>query len=408
MINKVFTFQNKSGISLSGQLEVPIDQDPRAYAVFAHCFTCNKDFNAVRSISKALTQRGFGVLRFDFTGLGESQGEFADTNFSSTVNDLIAAVQAMEEAGMPPQLLVGHSLGGAASLFAANELPFIKAVATVGAPANPKHVSHLFENSIEEIEKNQEAKVNIGGKSLTIKKQFIEDIRGKSVASFLPNLNKAILILHSPQDKIVGIENATQIYKLARHPKSFVSLDGAGHLLRKRDNSRYVGDLIASWASRYIPTAKKSVLRTNEQVVVQIGQTGFTTEIKAGNHAFRADEPLSVGGDDYGPGPYDLLLASLGSCTAMTLRMYADRKKWPIESITIDMNHKKVYQEDCQNCQDKSSKVDVIERHITIKGEIDQEQKDRLLVIADKCPVHRTLHGSIEVETVLQSFKHDK
>ena len=196
MISRIFTFQNKSGNSLSGQLEVPFDQDPKAYAIFAHCFTCNKDFNAVRSISKALTQRGFGVLRFDFTGLGESQGEFADTNFSSTVNDLIAAVQAMEEAGMPPQLLVGHSLGGAASLFAANELEGIKAVATVGAPATPKHVSHLFEDSLEEIEKNQEAKVNIGGKSLTIKKQFIEDIRGKSAAAFLPNLNKALLILH--------------------------------------------------------------------------------------------------------------------------------------------------------------------------------------------------------------------
>ena len=399
MTNKVFTFQNDAGNSLSGQLEVPFDQNPVAYAIFAHCFTCNKDFNAVRSISKALTQRGFGVLRFDFTGLGESQGAFADTNFSSNVQDLIAAVHAMEAAGMPPQLLVGHSLGGAASLFAANELPAIKAVATIGAPANPKHVSHLFESSMEEIEKNQEARVNIGGKSLTIKKQFIEDIKGKSAASFLPNLNKALLILHSPQDKIVGIENATQIYKLARHPKSYVSLDGAGHLLRKRHNSRYAGDLIASWASRYISAPKKAVLRTKEQVVVQIGETGFTTEIKAGNHSFRADEPVAVGGDDYGPSPYDLLLASLGSCTAMTLRMYADRKKWAIKNITIHMNHKKTYQEDCQNCQETTSKVDVIERHITIQGAINEEQKDRLLAIADKCPVHRTLHSNIQVQT---------
>lgn len=399
MTNKVFTFQNSAGNSLSGQLEGPLDQNPVAYAIFAHCFTCNKDFNAVRSISKALTQRGFGVLRFDFTGLGESQGAFADTNFSSNVQDLIAAVHAMEAAGMPPQLLVGHSLGGAASLFAANELPAIKAVATIGAPANPKHVSHLFESSMEEIEKNQEAKVNIGGKSLTIKKQFIEDIKGKSAASFLPNLNKALLILHSPQDKIVGIENATQIYKLARHPKSYVSLDGAGHLLRKRHNSRYAGDLIASWASRYISAPKKAVLRTKEQIVVQIGATGFTTEIKAGNHSFRADEPVAVGGDDYGPSPYDLLLASLGSCTAMTLRMYADRKKWDIKNITIHMNHKKTYQEDCQNCQETTSKVDLIERHITIEGVINEEQKDRLLAIADKCPVHRTLHSNIQVQT---------
>ena len=402
MINKVFTFQNSAGNSLSGQLEVPLDQNPMAYVIFAHCFTCNKDFNAVRSISKALTQRGFGVLRFDFTGLGNSQGEFADTNFSSNVKDLIAAVRAMEAAGMPPELLVGHSLGGAASLFAANELSAIKAVATIGAPASPKHVSHLFEDRLKEIEENQEAEVNIGGKSLTIKKQFIEDIQEKSVASFLPKLNKALLILHSPQDKIVGIDNATQIYKLARHPKSFVSLDGAGHLLRKRYNSRYVGDLIASWAARYISAPKKAELRTNEQVVVQIGETGFTTEVKTGNHSFRADEPVSVGGDDYGPSPYDLLLASLGTCTAMTLRMYADRKKWTLGNVTVHLNHKKVHQEDCENCQEKSSKVDVIERFITIQGVIDEQQKEKLLSIADKCPVHRTLHGKIAVQTILK------
>ena len=400
MTNQIFTFQNQMGITLSGKLDVPFDQAPSAYAIFAHCFTCNKDFNAVRSISKALTQRGFGVLRFDFTGLGESQGEFEDTNFSSNVSDLIEAAKAMKTANMTPQLLVGHSLGGAATLFAANVLPDVKAIATIGTPASPNHVSHLFQHSLDEIENKHKATVNIGGRTLTIKKQFIEDIKEKNVASFLPNLKKALLILHSPQDKIVEIENATQLYKLARHPKSFVSLDGADHLLRKRHDSRYVGDLIASWAARYVPMSKKPILRTNQQVVVQIGATGFTTEVKAGNHSFRADEPLSVGGDDFGPSPYDLLLASLGSCTAMTLRMYADRKKWGIEDITIHLNHKKIHQQDCENCQDTKARVDVIERYITVKGTIDEAQKARLLAIADKCPVHKTLHGKIQVTTV--------
>jgi len=403
MTTQTFTFRNSTGISLSGRLDVPFDQAPSAYALFAHCFTCNKDFNAVRSISKALTQKGFGVLRFDFTGLGESQGEFADTNFSSNVADLLEAAKAMEVANMTPQLLIGHSLGGAASLFAANALPAVKAIATIGTPFSPKHVSHLFQNHLDEIESNQQAEVNIGGRTLTIRKQFLDDIKEKSLASFLPTLNKALLILHSPQDKIVEIRNATQLYKLARHPKSFVSLDGADHLLRKRNDSRYVGNLIASWAARYVPMPKKAILRTNQQVVVQIGATGFTTEIKAGNHSFRADEPLSVGGDDYGPSPYDLLLASLGSCTAMTLRMYADRKKWAIEDITIHLNHKKIHQQDCENCQDMGAKVDLIERYITVKGTIKEEQKTKLLSIADKCPVHKTLRGRAQVTTFFKT-----
>jgi len=402
MTNQVFTFQNATGTTLSGKLDVPFDQAPSAYAIFAHCFTCNKNFNAVRSISKALTQRGFGVLRFDFTGLGESQGEFSDTNFSSNVKDLLAAAKAMDAANMTPQLLVGHSLGGAATLFAANALPSIKAVATIGAPSTPAHVAHLFENQLEEIKTNQQADVNIGGKSITIKKHFLEDLAEKDLAAFLPTLDKALLIMHSPQDKVVGVDNATQLYKLARHPKSFVSLDGADHLLRKQHDSRYVGDLIASWAARYVSKPSKTLLRTEQQVVAQIGATGFTTEVKAGNHSFRADEPLSVGGDDYGPSPYDFLLTALGTCTAMTLRMYADRKKWAIENISVHLNHKKTHQQDCENCQDTHAKMDVIERSITITGTIDEAQKTKLLAIADKCPVHKTLHSTIQINTILQ------
>lgn len=403
MNTQKLTFTNKSGEKLVARLELPLDQAPIAYALFAHCFTCNKNLTAVRNISRAMTANGFGVLRFDFTGLGESDGDFADTNFSSNISDLVAAAKYMEDELEAPCLLIGHSLGGAAVIFAGKEIPSVQAIATIGAPSSPDHVQHLFQSSVEEIETRGVADLLIGGRPFTIKKQFIEDISGKNMAETVKSLKKALLIMHSPQDTTVGIANAAEIYGAAFHPKSFVSLDGADHLLSNGKDSEYVGQVIATWASRYIQLPPQRVLSSSNKVVVQIGSEGFTTDIKAGKHTFRADEPISVGGKDYGPSPYDFLMASLGACTAMTMRMYADQKKWPIEEINVHLDHKKDYATDSSDCENSKAKVDVIDRYIEIKGDLDASQRERMMKIADKCPVHRTLHGTIEVRTSAKS-----
>jgi len=395
------TFQNSSGQKLSARLSLPINQAPKAYTLFAHCFTCNKHLTAIHTISKALNRNGFGVLRFDFTGLGESEGDFADTNFSSNVQDLIAAADYMQNELQAPCLLIGHSLGGAAVIFADKEIASVQAVITIGAPSSPQHVQHLLQGDIDQIEQKGVAKVSIGGRTFTIKKQFLEDLEEKNMQSTIKELKKPLLLLHSPHDKTVGVENAAEIYQAAMHPKSFVSLDGADHLLRNKKDADYVGEIIASWASRYIKIPKKEKLRTHKDVVVQIGKDKYTTEILAGQHAIVADEPESLGGKDYGPSPYDLLMASLGACTAMTLRMYADRKKWDLEEVRVHLSHQKVHTEDCQDCESKNQKIDKIERHLELKGKLDEKQRKRLLQIANKCPVHRTLHNPIEVHTDL-------
>lgn len=400
-VNKI-VFQNADGYQLSARLELPLDQKPHAFAIFAHCFTCNKNLNAVRNISRALTQNGFAVLRFDFSGLGESEGEFADTNFSSNVQDLIAAANYLEKEYEAPKLIIGHSLGGAAAIFAAKELSTIEAVATIGAPSSPVHVQHLFQSSLDEIEANQQAEVNIGGRSFNIKKQFVDDLTAQNMAEVVKSLRKPILILHSPQDTTVGVENAGEIYGAAMHPKSFVSLDGADHLLSNKADSIYSGNMIASWAARYIKPSEKVLLKKEKQVTVRIGDEGFTTDVKAGRHQFRADEPISVGGNDYGPNPYELLLSSLGACTVMTLRMYADRKKWPLEEVIVHLSHGKDYVTDCESCEEGGAKIDVIEKLIEIKGDLDEKQRQRLLQIADKCPVHKTLHSEVQVHSVLK------
>lgn len=401
MTTQKLYFTNSEGKQLAAKLEVPIHQAPIAYAIFAHCFTCSKNLTAVRHIARALTQQGFGVLRFDFTGLGESEGEFAETNFSSNIQDIVAAAQFLERERAAPKLLIGHSLGGAAVIFAAQHLPSIQAIATIGAPASPEHVQHLFQHHISEIEKQGSAQVSIGGRPFTISKQFIDDISDQNMTALLKKMRKSLLVLHSPQDQTVGVNNAKKLYDAAHHPKSFISLDGADHLLSNKKDSLYVGSVIASWASRYISIPEKTTIKAKKRVAVQIGKDGFTTEVQAGKHSFRADEPVQIGGNDYGPTPYDLLLAALGTCTAMTLRMYADRKKWALEEVTVHLNHSKQHVKDCEACEKPTAKIDYIERCITLKGNLDAKQQQRLLEIADRCPVHRTLHGAIKVETVL-------
>lgn len=400
-IQKV-TFKNNDGLDLKGRLELPTHQKPHNFVLFAHCFTCNKNLSAVRNISRALTAKGFGVLRFDFTGLGESSGDFENTNFSGNILDLIEASKYLEENYAAPTLLIGHSLGGAAAIFAADAIDSIKAVATIAAPSNPDHVQHLLKSNLEEINTTGKAVVNLGGRDFTIKKQFLDDIKSKSLPEIAKNLNKALLILHSPQDRIVGIKNAEDLYIAAKHPKSFVSLDGSDHLLMQKEDSIYVGELIASWAKRYIPIPENDILKTTHDVVASLAkEEGFTTQLRSGNHNLIADEPLSFGGNDFGPSPYDYVSAGLSACTAMTVQMYAKRKQWDLDNIEVHTSYSKTHAEDCANCEENSTKIDTFKRTIKLTGQLDDKQIKRLLQIADKCPVHKTLHSVAQIITTL-------
>ncbi len=396
------TFRNKDGHELVGRLEFPLDQHPHNFVLFAHCFTCNKNLLAVKNIGKALISNGFAVLRFDFTGLGESEGDFADTNFSGNVEDLIAAADYLKEHHKAPTLLIGHSLGGSAVIFAASEMASVKAVATIGAPSNPVHVKHLLKSSIEEIKANGMATVNIGGRDFTIKKQFLDDIESKSLAEIAKQLRKPLLIMHSPQDTTVGIINAEEIYVAAHHPKSFVSLDGADHLLSDKKDSAYVGKIIAEWAQRYLDTPTNSILKTKYQVVASLdGDDGFTTQMKVGNHYMLADEPTEVGGNDFGPSPYELVSAGLSACTAMTIQMYTKRKKWDLQNVEVHTSYSRTHAQDCEDCESPGAKIDTFNREIKLTGDLDEKQTQRILEIADKCPVHKTLHSETQVITKL-------
>lgn len=396
---------NKEGVELSARIVLPANGQPHNYVIFAHCFTCNKNLNAIRNVVNKMTEAGFGVLSFDFTGLGESDGDFANTNFSSNIDDIIAASDFLSEEYKAPSLLIGHSLGGAAVLFAAKRLEHVKAVATIGAPFKPEHVQHLIQSSTDEIVETGEAEVNIGGRNFTIKKQFVDDLKSHNLTDVLKAMRKSLLILHSPQDATVDIENAAEIYSAAFHPKSFVSLDGADHLMSDKADSLYAGKVIASWAERYLNQEQDDVLQSESQTVVSIKDKAnkFLTQIQTGKHFLVADEPQEVGGEDLGPSPYQLLTAALGACTAMTMRMYADRKGWEIEEIKVHLNHDKRYSEDCAECEKPTSKIDHFERIVEVDGQLDEKQLKRLLEIANKCPVHRTLEGDVKVITSLKT-----
>ncbi|MET0679806.1 MAG: alpha/beta fold hydrolase [Burkholderiales bacterium] len=395
-------FPGASGAPLSARLDLPV-APPIAYALFAHCFTCSKDTRAAAYVAAALAERGIATLRFDFTGLGGSGGDFANTNFSSNRADLVAAADFLRRRYRAPEILVGHSLGGAAVLAAAREIPEASGVVAIAAPAEPAHVlAHIPRR--DEIERTGEAEVVLAGRSFRIRKQLLDDLAGQRPDEAIRNLGKALLVMHSPRDDTVAIDNATRIFQAARHPKSFVSLDPADHLLTRREDAAYAGHVIATWAERYLRSkAPAAPVSVEGRVVVRETREGKLTQlITAGRHVLRADEPVSVGGLDSGPSPYDLLLAALGACTSMTVRLYADLKGLPLERVEVELQHYKIHAADCTECETREGRVDRIDRVLRLEGALDAAQRARLLEIANRCPVHRTLHSEITVPTRLE------
>jgi putative redox protein len=401
--NERFQFPGAEGQQLAAALELP-EGEPLAYALFAHCFTCGKDVLAAKRIAVALAAKGIAVLRFDFTGLGSSEGDFANSTFSSNVADLVRAADHLRETREAPAILIGHSLGGAAVLAAAAQVPDAKAVVTIAAPSDPAHVTGLFADRIEDIRKHGDVEVSLAGRPFHIKREFLDDIAEHNLMDQVAKLHKALLIMHSPTDDTVGIDNATRIFVAAKHPKSFVSLAGAEHLLSDRRDSMYAADVIAAWAERYIDTATPEAAadlgaEPRNVVVRETRNSKFQQTVSIGPHRLLADEPIAAGGEDTGPGPYDFVLAGLGACTSMTMRLYADRKSLPLERVTVTLKHSKIHAEDCAECETKAGMLDQIERTIAMDGALDAEQRGKLMEIADKCPVHRTLTSEVRIVT---------
>src|SRR5262245_62128586 len=394
-----FDFLNAEGQQLAALLDMPAGA-PKAYALFAHCFTCGKDAHAARRIAQALTALGIGVLRFDFTGLGSSEGEFANTTFSSNVADLLAAAGALPAPRRAPAVLIGHSLGGAAVLAAVADVTEARAVVTIAAPSDPAHVTGLFRDRLADIARQGEVEVTLEGRRFRIRRSFLDDVAEQNLRAKIAQLRKALLIFHSPTDNRVGIENASRIFEAAKHPKSFVSLADADHLLSRPSDASYVAKVIAAWAERYLDLPEPQPETADTDVIVSETRRGrFQQEVRIGRHQLLADEPAGAGGLDSGPGPYDLLIAGLGACTSMTLRLYAERKSLPLDRVTVRLSHSKIHAADCETCETKEGMLDRIERTITLEGELDDDQRARLLEIADKCPVHRTLTSEIEIKT---------
>src|SRR6266403_3773339 len=398
-----FQFTGEGGHQLAAALDLP-EQAPLAYALFAHCFTCGKDGLAAKRIAVALAAKGIAVLRFDFTGLGSSEGDFANSTFSSNVADLVRAADHLRATRKGPAILIGHSLGGAAVLAAAGQISDARAVVTIAAPSDPAHVTGLFADRIEDIRKQGEVEVSLAGRPFHIKREFLDDIAEHNLMAQVSMLHKALLIMHSPTDDTVGIENATKIFVAAKHPKSFVSLAGADHLLSQKNDSAYVAEIIAAWVTRYLdPVALEQATDLGEaprQVVVrETRHSKLQQTVSIGPHRLVADEPVAAGGEDTGPGPYDFLLAGLGACTSMTMRLYADRKSLPLERVTVTLQHSKIHAEDCAECETREGMLDQIDRVIAMDGALEPEQRKRLMEIADKCPVHRTLKSEIRILT---------
>jgi putative redox protein len=403
MPTETFSFAGAHGAELSARLDLPAVGQPLAYAVFAHCFTCGKDIKAASVIARRLAEHGIAVLRFDFTGLGQSQGDFVHETFASNVGDLLSAIEAMNQQGRAPSLLIGHSLGGAAVLAAAAKSPQIKAVATIGAPFDPAHVLRAFPQALEAIKTQGQAEVCLADRPFTISKAFVEEVQRANQPEALAKLGAALMVLHAPLDQQVSIDDAAEIFGAAKHPKSFVSLHGADHLLSNPQDARFVADSIWPWAQRHLalPQPFATAAPEGQVVVASTGTNPFQQAVAMGPHFSLADEPLSIGGGNTGPAPYDFLLAGLGACTSMTLHMYAARKGWPLERAEVRLEHAKIHAQDCQECETKVGKIDRITRQIRLVGPLDSDQRAKLLEIADKCPVHRSLHSEIQIQSAL-------
>ena len=398
-------FQNLRGEQLSGRLDLPEDEQPVAFALFAHCFTCGKNLKSAVAISEALSREKIAVLRFDFAGVGDSEGAFSDKIFSYNIDDMVAAAAYLEENFAAPQIIIGHSLGGCAAILAAPKIATTKAVVTIASPSDPRHVSGHFDDQRSTIEAEGAASITLPTGTFTISKAFLDDLGTHSMAETIHDLNAALLVMHSPLDATVSIDHAAQIYKAALHPKSFITLDRADHLLSQKDDALYAGTLIAAWSRRYLelPSDKENATPAlDNRVTARTGSTGFYTELFANGHALIADEPKSYGGTERGPSPYEYLLAGLGACTSMTIQMYARHKQWPLEDAVVRLSHNKIHAKDCADCETTNGKIDQIKREVELIGVLDDQQRERLLEIADKCPVHKTLHGEIKVETVLK------
>ncbi len=398
-----FDFTNKSGETLSGRIEMPVGT-PRAYAIFAHCFTCTKNISAAATIARNLSGMGIAVLRFDFTGLGNSDGDFSNTNFSSNVEDLVCAFDALKKTYTAPSILIGHSLGGAAVLKASMILDEIKSVVTIGAPSCTGHVSHLFDQDIDKIERSGEATVDLAGRKFKIKKQFLEDLKESEVLTGLSKLKKAFLITHSPIDDTVSVDHAAKIFGALKHPKSFVSLDTADHLVTKKSDAAYIAELISSWLVRYLPEqnvekVKRPNVSENEIVVIADMSKKFTQNVYSKDHHVIVDEPLSYKGDNLGLTPYGQLLAGLGACTTMTIKMYAERKGLKIDHIETRLSHNKIHANDCNDCETSEGRVDEITKFIKVEGDLTNEQLERIYEIAEKCPVNKTLQSEIKIRS---------
>lgn len=403
--SKRVEFAGAVGEPLAARLELP-DSPPRAYALFAHCFACGKDEVAAARIARAMTEFGFAVLRFDLTGLGGSGGDFADTDFSSTVEDLVLAAGYLRDRFTAPALLIGHSFGGAAVLAATRHIPETRAVATIGAPADLGQVATPHRGDREEAEDDGRVQVRIAGRPFRMRRDFLDDLDAQPQAERIAALGAALLVVHSPVDEQVGIDHARRVFDAARHPKSFVAVDGADHLLTRLADADFVATVVAAWARRYTfePTSESTSARPAEGSVevTDSGAGSLAQRIAVGRHVLAADEPEPAGADT-GPSPYDLLLAALGTCTSMTVRMYAARKKWKLDNVRVSLRHTRVHATDCADCETRDGKVDHIDRMIRLDGDLDADQRQRLLEIADRCPVHRTLRSPTIIETTTDS-----